>query len=47
MIDGCQSIDQLNKLYAEKSEFINNDKDIIKLFSNKKLSFTINDLDNE
>ena len=47
MIDGCQSIDQLNKLYAEKSEFINNDKDIIKLFSNKKLSFTINALDNE
>jgi hypothetical protein len=41
MIDGCQSIDQLNALYAEKSEFINNNKDIISLFSTKKLSLTI------
>lgn len=41
MIDGCQSLDQLNTLYAEKSEFINNNKDIISLFSTKKLSLTI------
>jgi hypothetical protein len=41
MIDGCQSIDQLNALYAEKLEFINNNKDIISLFSTKKLSLTI------
>lgn len=41
MIDGCQSLDQLNALYAEKSEFINNNKDIISLFSTKKLSLTI------
>jgi len=42
MINGCNTIEQLNNLYAEKSEFINNDKDIISLFSTKKLSFTIN-----
>jgi len=41
MINGCNTIEQLNTLYAEKSEFINNDKDIISLFSTKKLSFTI------
>ena len=41
MIDGCQSLDQLNALYAEKSEFINNNKDIISLFSTKKLSLII------
>jgi hypothetical protein len=41
MVDGCQSIDQLNALYAEKSEFINNNKDIISLFSTKKLSFIV------
>jgi hypothetical protein len=40
-IDACNSIDELNALYAEKSEFINNNKDIISLFSTKKLSFTI------
>ncbi len=45
MINGCNTIEQLNNLYAlyaEKSEFTNNDKDIMSLFSTKKLSFTIN-----
>ena len=47
LIDACNSIDELNALYAEKSKIVNNNQDVIKLFSNKKLSFTLNDLDNE
>lgn len=42
MIDACDTIDELNALYAEKSNIVNNDKNIISLFSTKKLSFTIN-----
>lgn len=41
-IDACKSIDELNDLYAEKSQIINNNKDVISLFTTKKLSFTIN-----
>jgi ERF superfamily len=41
MIDACVTIDELNALYAEKSYIVNNDKNIISLFSTKKLSFTI------
>jgi hypothetical protein len=42
LIDSCNTIEELNKLYADKSEVINNDQHIISLFSTKKLSFTIN-----
>lgn len=42
MIDECKNIDQLNKLYSDKSKFIHNNENVIKLFSTKKLSFTIN-----
>lgn len=41
LIDSCNTIEELNKLYADKSEVINNDQHIISLFSTKKLSFTI------
>jgi len=42
LIDACNSIDELNDLYALKSHIVNNDQNILSLFKTKKLSFTIN-----
>ena len=41
-IDKCKSVDELNIYYANSQQSINNNKDILALFSTKKLSFTIN-----
>jgi hypothetical protein len=41
-IDKCKSVDELNSYYANSQQSINGNKDIISLFSTKKLSFTIN-----
>ena len=41
-IDNCKSLDELNSYYANSQQSINGNKDIISLFSTKKLSFTIN-----
>lgn len=40
-IDACNSIDELNALYAEKSTIVNDDFSVLSLFKTKKLSFTI------
>ena len=40
-IDKCKSLDELNSYYANSQQLINGNKDIISLFSTKKLSFTI------
>jgi hypothetical protein len=40
-IDKCKSVDELNSYYANSQQSINGRKDIISLFSTKKLSFTI------
>ena len=40
-IDNCKSLDELNSYYAKSQKLINDNKDIISLFSTKKLSFTI------
>jgi hypothetical protein len=40
-IDKCNSVDELNSYYANSQQSINGNKDIISLFSTKKLSFTI------
>jgi hypothetical protein len=40
-IDKCKSVDELNSYYANSQQSINSNKDIISLFSTKKLSFTI------
>ena len=42
MVDECNSVDELNALYAEKSKIINNDVHVLSIFKTKKLSFTIN-----
>jgi hypothetical protein len=42
MIDACKNIEDLNKLYSDKSQYIHGNQNVIKLFSTKKLSFTIN-----
>jgi hypothetical protein len=41
-IDKCKSVEELNSYYANSQQSINGNKDIISLFSTKKLSFTIN-----
>jgi hypothetical protein len=41
-IDKCKSVEDLNSYYANSQQSINGNKDIISLFSTKKLSFTIN-----
>ena len=41
-IDKCLSVEDLNSYYANSQQSINGNKDIISLFSTKKLSFTIN-----
>ena len=41
-IDKCKSVDELNSYYASSQQSINGNKDILVLFSTKKLSFTIN-----
>ena len=40
-IDNCKSLNELNSYYAKSQKLINDNKDIISLFSTKKLSFTI------
>ena len=40
-IDKCLSVEDLNSYYANSQQSINGNKDIISLFSTKKLSFTI------
>jgi len=40
-IDKCKSVEDLNSYYANSQQSINGNKDIISLFSTKKLSFTI------
>ena len=40
-IDKCKSVEDLNSYYANSQQSINDNKDIISLFSTKKLSFTI------
>ena len=42
MIDECKTIEELNLLYSEKSNIVNNNQDVLSLFKTKKLSFTIN-----
>lgn len=42
LIDVCNSVDELNALYAEKSDVVNSNQDVLSLFKTKKLSFTIN-----
>jgi len=42
LIDVCNSVDELNALYAEKSDIVNSDQNVLSLFKTKKLSFTIN-----
>jgi hypothetical protein len=41
-IDKCKSVEELNSYYANSQQSINGNKDILALFSTKKLSFTIN-----
>jgi hypothetical protein len=41
LIYDCDSIDELNALYAEKSDIVNNDQNVLSLFKTRKLSFTI------
>ena len=46
-IDKCKSLEELQTYFIDSQKEINNEQRIIQLFSNKKLSFTINALDNE
>jgi hypothetical protein len=41
-VDQCKSIEQLNEFWSKWQSDIKGNKDIISLFSTKKLSFTIN-----
>lgn len=41
LIDACNSIDELNDLYAQKSHIVISDQNILSLFKTKKLSLTI------
>ena len=41
-IDKCKSVEDLNSYYSISQQSINGNKDILTLFSTKKLSFTIN-----
>lgn len=41
MVDACNSIEELNALYAENSDIVNNNSNVLSIFKNKKSSFTI------
>jgi hypothetical protein len=41
MADACNSIEELNALYAENSDIVNNNSNVLSIFKNKKSSFKI------